>query len=95
MPIDEVPRNVVVCDCHDMWQMLRKEGRMIDTSKLKGRIIEKYGSQYEFAKKIGRTQAFISKVLNGRTMLNQKDIIDWAEALEITIDNIGAYFFAM
>ena len=68
---------------------------MHNTSKLKGRIIEKFGSQGAFAKRINRTQAFISKVLNGLSLLNQKDIVEWAEALEIPIDEIGTYFFAI
>lgn len=68
---------------------------MFNTAKLKGRIIEKYGSQGAFAARIGRTQAFVSLILNGHSVLDQKDISIWAEALEIETDDIGAYFFAV
>lgn len=66
---------------------------MIDTTKLKGRIVEKFGTQGNFAKHIGRTQAFVSYVLNGISQLNQSDVIQWADALEIEPENIGVYFF--
>lgn len=66
---------------------------MFDTSKLKGRIIEVFGTQGKFAAAIGRTQAFVSDVLNGKTYLGQVDIDKWAEALNISAEDIPAYFF--
>lgn len=67
---------------------------MFDTSKLKGRIVEKYGSQTEFAKAIGRTKAFVSYVINGKSQLTQEDVVDWANALDIAYDELHIYFFA-
>lgn len=68
---------------------------MFNRAKLKGRIIEKYGSQMIFATRIKRTQAFISKVLNNQSILTERDIKDWAEALDIPVNEIGTYFFAV
>jgi len=66
---------------------------MYDTSKLKGKIIEVFGSQGAFAARIKRSQAFISGVLNGKAYLNQKDIDLWAELLGIPGEELAAYFF--
>ena len=67
---------------------------MYDYSKLKGRIIEKYGSQKSFAKSINRTGTYVSMVLNGHSLLAQDEIDKWADSLEIETDRYGAYFFA-
>lgn len=67
--------------------------QIYDMSKVKGRIIEKYGSQRNFAKKIKRSQAFVSGVLNGKAYLEQRDISLWAECLDITEPELPAYFF--
>ena len=64
-----------------------------DMSKVRGRIVEKYGSQGRFAKVIKRSQAFVSEVLNGKAYLAQKDIDLWAECLDITGTELVAYFF--
>lgn len=51
--------------------------------KLKGRIIQIYGSQSEFADKIGLSQVSVSHKLNGKTKFFPKDIKKWCEALNI------------
>ena len=66
---------------------------MFDTSKLRGRIIEKFGSQERFAKEIGRSKAFVSGVLNGKAYLEQRDIDKWANALDIPGIELNNYFF--
>lgn len=68
---------------------------MFDTSKLRGRIVEKYGTCAVFAKAIGTTFQQVSKVLNGRTFLRQDDIYKWANALDIDAIDIPAYFLAI
>ena len=65
-----------------------------NTSKLKGRIIEKYGSQKEFSRAVNKTEAYISLYLNGNVFLDQRTIDEWAEKLGIPSDGIYAYFFA-
>lgn len=63
-------------------------------AKLKGRIIEIYGSQIEFAKAIGVTDTTVNYKLNGKRDLSQDDIAKWVKALKIPTQEIGAYFFA-
>lgn len=63
-------------------------------SKLKGRIIEIFGTQKAFAEAIGKSEASVSLVLSGKCYLDQKTIVTWADALEIGAMEIGAYFFA-
>lgn len=65
-----------------------------DTRKLRGRIIEIFGTQQEFAKKIGKTEQTITAKINGRSQFSQEDIIEWCNALDIEAADIGLYFFA-
>ncbi len=67
--------------------------REYDYSKLRGRIKEKLGTEGAFAKRIGRTQNFVSKVFRNGTYFSQEDIDTGAEALEIEQGEIGIYFF--
>lgn len=66
---------------------------MFDTSKLRGRIIEKYGSQQEFSRVVGCTMSFLSQYLNGKTQLTQKVMDRWIDALDIPRNEIDLYFF--
>ena len=61
--------------------------------KLRGRMVEKYGTIQEFAKHASRNNQFISKVLNGKSTLLQTDIEEWVSLLDISSDEIGSYFF--
>lgn len=63
-------------------------------NKLRGRIVEIYGSQVEFAKKIGQSEQIITAKLAGRSSFTQDNIITWSEALDIDQNDIGNYFFA-
>ena len=65
----------------------------VDTSKLRGRIVEKYRYLGEFAKAIGKELRFVSAYLSHQRYLNQSDIVEWANALEISTEDIPAYFF--
>lgn len=67
--------------------------RRYDYSKLRGRIKEKLGTEGEFARKIGRTQNYVSKVFNNGTYLSQEDIASGSEVLDIPVGEIGVYFF--
>lgn len=63
-------------------------------AKLKGRIVEKFGTQKAFADAIGISENSISKKLNGLTGFSQEDIVLWSEKLEIDLREAGKYFFA-
>lgn len=63
-------------------------------NKLRGRIVEKYGTQAEFARTIGISRNSLSLKMTGKTGISQTDIIKWCQLLDIKADEIGQYFFA-
>ena len=62
--------------------------------KLRGRIVEVFGSQAKFAEKIGQSEQNITAKLSGRSSFTQDNIITWCQALDIDQNDIGSYFFA-
>ncbi len=48
---------------------------------LKARIVEKFGTQFEFSKAIGEHEAVVSKVIRKRLILNTEQKKAWAEVL--------------
>ena len=52
--------------------------------KLKARIIEKYGTQADFAPVIDTDESLISKIIRGRRTLPVEKQVEWAEALGST-----------
>lgn len=74
---------------------LKKGMRMSNKyNKLKGRIVEIFGSQREFAKKLSTSEQSVTAKLNEHTQFTQKDIILWSEKLGISENQVGTYFFA-
>jgi len=63
-------------------------------NKLRGRIVEKYGSQANFARELGTTPVTISMKMCGKRSFTKADIDRWTDKLDIETDEIGAYFFA-
>lgn len=61
--------------------------------KLRGRIMEKFGTQESFADAIGRSRVSVSQKLNGKTGFDKSAIELWSKALEIPVSEIGSYFF--
>lgn len=66
---------------------------MYDSSKLRGRIVEKFGSQSAFAEAAHRSISFVSQYLNGKVYLDQRIIDEWSALLDISSDEIPIYFF--
>lgn len=66
---------------------------MFDTNKLRGRIIEKFGSQRAFCDVVGCSVAYLSNYLNGKAQLSQETIAKWADTLEIISSELDLYFF--
>ena len=62
-------------------------------NKLRGRIIEKYGSLGKFSKIIKLSMNSLSKKMNGKTGFSQDDIEKWANLLDIDCSEYGNYFF--
>ena len=63
-------------------------------AKLRGPIVEIFGSQSKFAESIGVSEVTIINKLSGKYDFSLKDIVLWANALRISEEEIGAYFFA-
>ena len=63
-------------------------------NKLRGRIVEVFGSQAKFSEAIGLSEQSISAKLAGTSSFTQDNIIAWSEALNIDQGDIGSYFFA-
>lgn len=68
-----------------------------DYRRLRGRIIEKFSSQREFAKKAGYSERSLSYKLNGKTDISHKDIYKWIgkDYLDIPNTEVGEYFFSI
>lgn len=64
-----------------------------DHSKLRGRIVEKYGTQVEFAKALGVSERTLSLKLNGRIFFSQEEMVRILELLEVPQEKIQLYFF--
>lgn len=64
-----------------------------DYSELRGRIKSVLGTEGRFAKEIGRTHNFISKVFKGISYFDAKDVCKAAEVLQIDVNDIGFYFY--
>lgn len=62
-------------------------------SKLRGRIVELYGSQKQFAKAIGLSEQSVVAKLNCRSDFSQSDIIKWCNILKIDTNEVASYFF--
>lgn len=64
-----------------------------DYSKLKGRIIEKFGTQTNFVNKFGVSENTFSLKMNNKLRFSTDDIIKISDMLEIDGNEIGSYFF--
>ncbi len=64
-----------------------------DYSKLLGRIVEKFGTQYKFAQAIKLSERTVSLKLNGKIGWKQEEIAKICDILEIDSSKIPDYFF--
>ena len=60
--------------------------------KLKGRIVEKFGSQSRFAEALGTTENTVSRKMQSKVEFSKEDMIKWAKLLDIPKDDIPDYF---
>ena len=65
-----------------------------DYSKLIGRIIEKCGTQGNFAQLMGLTERTVSLKLNNKVPWTQPDIDKASTILDIAVEDLHSYFFA-
>lgn len=64
-------------------------------SKLKGRIVEKYGTQAALAKELDWSERTLSLKLTGKIAFSQSDIESMVKALGLGRKDIQAYFFTV
>lgn len=64
-----------------------------DYSKLRGKIIEVFGTQYNFAKEMKWSERTLSLKMRGLVPWKQSDICKAIELLHLTESDISTYFF--
>ena len=66
---------------------------VFDYSKLKGRIIEKYGTQYAFVDAMGMSYTTLWKKLNNMVDWSVPEMLKACNLLEIPLEEAYLYFF--
>lgn len=69
------------------------ENVQFDYRKLRGKMVEKYGSVAAFCNAIGKNRSALYERLNKGASMNQKDILTIANALDIEDYRYAEYFF--
>lgn len=64
-----------------------------DFSKLSGRIVAQYGTQYEFAKAMGISEHTLSMKLNNKVSWKATEIAKAVSLLKLDYSAIPEYFF--
>lgn len=64
-----------------------------DYRKLKGKIVEKYGTQTQFARALGISNRTLSLKLNNKIYFKQDEIRKCSNLLNINLNEIQIYFF--
>ena len=60
-----------------------------DYSKLRGRIVEKFGNISQFSKELKITRTSVNMKLNNRMNFTRSDMIEWSRLLDIPKDELG------
>lgn len=69
------------------------EKKEFNYSKLRGRMVEVYGTIEKTAEAAGLRRDMISQALNGKRAFTQQEISKLSETLQIPESEIGTYFF--
>lgn len=64
-----------------------------DYSKLRGRIVEKFGTHTAFAKALGLSQKSLSAKITGKVYFSQDEMNTAIDLLDISPNEINKYFF--
>lgn len=71
-----------------------KKRKVFNYSKLKGKMIEKYGSQINFLNNLSMSEATFIKSTKCERYFDQGEILEIADLLEIEHSDIDDYFFS-
>ena len=82
-------------DIRKYYERRRDMINTFDYRKLKGRIVEKYGTQSAFFAKVGITKNAGSLKMQQKTGLSQDDIVRWCKLLDIDLKDIGPFFYTL
>ena len=66
---------------------------MFDYSKLRGRIVEKYGSISKFSEKLSKSRTSVDLKLNNKVDISRAEILEWSKLLDINAYEYSSYFF--
>lgn len=64
-----------------------------DYSKLRGRIVEKFGTIERFTQKLDISSVSVYKKLNNKAGFSRQDMITWGNLLDIPEEQYTLYFF--
>ena len=67
----------------------------LNYNKLKGKIVEMFGNQQEFAKAMEWSERTLSLKINGKRPWKQTDIMKAVELLKLSESDIQEYFFKL
>jgi len=62
-------------------------------SKLKGRVIEKFGTQKKFAEALGVSENLVSLKFQKKVEFSKDDMSQWGKLLDIPPEQFHEYFF--
>lgn len=65
---------------------------LFDFSRLRGRIVERFGSCERFAAAMGRSKVWLSVRLSNAVQWRAEEIREAAEILEIPVEEIPSFF---
>ena len=68
--------------------------KIFDYSKLKGKIIELYGTQSNFLTHLNMTEATFIKTMKNVRYFNQSEILIILNLFKLNVADIGDYFFS-
>ena len=75
---------------------MKGETRMeFNYSKLRGRIVEMYGTFNAFFEKLDISSVIASKKINGKSGFSQKEIVKWCNLLDIDLKDVGSFFYVL
>lgn len=90
-------KKIIIYEFIKLNTSLRKEAGdlnvLFDYSKLKGRIVECYKNQSNFARVMRLSERTISLKLNNRVPFTDQDIAKWCSKLKIPLEKVDLYFF--